>query len=156
VTKVLYVEHNDDNLYMLKTRLELRMARQPAGGLALQALNRHKEALASYSQSARVAKGFCETHFNQPITLLTVGDFRHSFEKCEWRWRRTGMSAQRLWPSAWLGEHPLRGRTIPRRAGLGDCPWVRNVVWSSAGQGSGTPAPIGCQRNMLRREKAGK
>ena len=23
VTKVLYVEHNDDNLYMLKTRLEL-------------------------------------------------------------------------------------------------------------------------------------
>jgi CheY-like chemotaxis protein len=24
VTKVLYVEHNDDNLYMLKTRLELR------------------------------------------------------------------------------------------------------------------------------------
>jgi CheY-like chemotaxis protein len=24
VTKVLYVEHNDDNLYMLKMRLELR------------------------------------------------------------------------------------------------------------------------------------
>ena len=24
MTKVLYVEHNDDNLYMLKTRLELR------------------------------------------------------------------------------------------------------------------------------------
>jgi CheY-like chemotaxis protein len=24
VTKVLYVEHNDDNLYMLRTRLELR------------------------------------------------------------------------------------------------------------------------------------
>jgi CheY-like chemotaxis protein len=24
VTKVLYVEHSDDNLYMLKTRLELR------------------------------------------------------------------------------------------------------------------------------------
>jgi CheY-like chemotaxis protein len=23
VTKILYVEHNDDNLYMLKTRLEL-------------------------------------------------------------------------------------------------------------------------------------
>ena len=23
MTKVLYVEHNDDNLYMLKTRLEL-------------------------------------------------------------------------------------------------------------------------------------
>jgi hypothetical protein len=26
VTKVLYVEHNEDNLYMLKTRLELRGA----------------------------------------------------------------------------------------------------------------------------------
>jgi hypothetical protein len=31
----------------------VRMARQPAGGFALQALNRHNEALASYSSELR-------------------------------------------------------------------------------------------------------
>ena len=93
-------------------------------GFALQALNRHNEALASYSRALELQKDFADAHFNQAISLLTIGDFRRGFEKYEWRWRRTGMPAQRRSYSRplWLGEYPLRGRTILLHAeqGLGD------------------------------------
>jgi tetratricopeptide (TPR) repeat protein len=93
-------------------------------GFALQALNRHNEALASYSKALELRKDFADAHFNQAISLLTIGDFRRGFEKYEWRWRRTGMPAQRrsYGRALWLGEYPLRGRTILLHAeqGLGD------------------------------------
>jgi tetratricopeptide (TPR) repeat protein len=93
-------------------------------GFALQALNRHNEALASYSRALELRKDFADAHFNQAISLLTIGDFRRGFEKYEWRWRRTGMPAQRrsYGRPLWLGEYPLRGRTILLHAeqGLGD------------------------------------
>ena len=111
------------------------MARQPAGGFALQALNRHNEALASYSRALELRKDFADAHFNQAISLLTMGDFRRGFEKYEWRWRRTGMPTQRrsYGRPLWLGEYPLQGRTILLHA----------------------YAP-GSQRDMLRREEARK
>src|SRR5262245_31699151 len=93
-------------------------------GFALQALNRHNEALASYSRALELRKDFADAHFNQAISLLTIGDFRRGFEKYEWRWRRTGMPAQRrsYGRALWLGEYPLQGRTILLHAeqGLGD------------------------------------
>src|SRR6266446_2169575 len=93
-------------------------------GFALQALNRHDEALASYSKALELRRDFADAHFNQAIALLTIGDFRRGFEKYEWRWRRTGMPAQRrsYGRPLWLGEYPLRGRTILLHAeqGLGD------------------------------------
>jgi tetratricopeptide (TPR) repeat protein len=93
-------------------------------GFALQALSRHNEALASYSRALELQKDFADAHFNQAITLLTIGDFRRGFEKYEWRWRRTGMPAQRrnYGRPLWLGEYPLQGRTILLHAeqGLGD------------------------------------
>src|SRR6266436_5485297 len=93
-------------------------------GFALQALNRHDEALASYSKALELRRDFADAHFNQAIALLTIGDFRRGFEKYEWRWRRTGMPAQRrsYGRPLWLGEYPLGGRTILLHAeqGLGD------------------------------------
>src|SRR5262249_56822116 len=75
-------------------------------------------------RALELQKDFADAHFNQAISLLTIGDFRRGFEKYEWRWRRTGMPAQRRSYSRplWLGEYPLRGRTILLRAeqGLGD------------------------------------
>jgi len=93
-------------------------------GFALQALNRHNEALASYSRALELQKDFADAHFNQAISLLTIGEFRRGFEKYEWRWRRTGMPTRRRSYGCplWLGEYPLRGRTILLHAeqGLGD------------------------------------
>ena len=91
-------------------------------GLALQALNRFDEALTSYSKALELQKDYADAHFNQALALLTVGDFRRGFEEYEWRWRRTGMPAQGRGRPLWLGEYPLRGRTILLHAeqGLGD------------------------------------
>ena len=80
--------------------------------LALQALNRFDEALTSYSKALELQKDYADAHFNQALALLTVGDFRRGFEEYEWRWRRTGMPAQGRGRPLWLGEYPLRGRTI--------------------------------------------
>jgi tetratricopeptide (TPR) repeat protein len=93
-------------------------------GFALQALNRHNEALASYSRALELRKDFADAHFNQALALLTIGEFRRGFEEYEWRWRRTGLPAQRrsYGRALWLGEYPLQGRTILLHAeqGLGD------------------------------------
>jgi tetratricopeptide (TPR) repeat protein len=93
-------------------------------GLALQALNRHQEALASYGRAVEIQKDYADAHFNQALALLTIGDFRRGFEKYEWRWRRTGMPAERRGHGRplWLGEYPLQRKTILVQAeqGLGD------------------------------------
>jgi tetratricopeptide (TPR) repeat protein len=91
-------------------------------GLALQALNRFDAALTSYSKALELQMDYADAHFNQALALLTVGDFRRGFEEYEWRWRRTGMPAHGRRRPLWLGEYPLRGRTILLHAeqGLGD------------------------------------
>ena len=83
-------------------------------GLALQALNRHPEALASYGRAVEIQKDYADAHFNQALALLTIGDFRRGFAKYEWRWRRTGMPAERRGHGRplWLGEYPLQRKTI--------------------------------------------
>jgi tetratricopeptide (TPR) repeat protein len=91
-------------------------------GLALQALNRFDAALTSYSKALELQKDYADAHFNQALALLTVGEFRRGFEEYEWRWRRTGMPGHGRGRPLWLGEYPLRGRTILLHAeqGLGD------------------------------------
>ena len=57
------------------------------------------------------------------LALLTLGDYRRGFEEYEWRWRRTGMPAQKSrGRPLWLGEYPLARKTILLHAeqGLGD------------------------------------
>jgi hypothetical protein len=124
------------------------MARQPAGGFA-----RHNEALASFSGALELRKDFAEAHFNQAIMLLTIGDFRRGFEKREWRWRRPGCPRGADGRPPWLGEYPLRG--TPSR----DWAIARGYGMSSGRAPAREAArlrPIGCQRDILRREKAGK
>src|SRR5262249_15223477 len=93
-------------------------------GLALQALNRHDEALASYSKALELRKDYADAHLNQALALLTTGEFGRGFEKYEWRWRQTGIPTHGRGYGCplWLGEYPLQGRTILLHAeqGLGD------------------------------------
>ena len=93
-------------------------------GLALQAVDRPSDALASYRKAIAVQKDYADAHFNQSLALLTIGDFPRGFQEYEWRWRRSGMPAQRRGHGRplWLGEYPLQRKTILLQAeqGLGD------------------------------------
>jgi tetratricopeptide (TPR) repeat protein len=92
-------------------------------GRALAALNRHDEALASYGKAIAIRRDDANAHFSEALALLTLGDYRRGFEKYEWRWRRSGMPAQRgRGRPLWLGEYPLTRKTVLLHAeqGLGD------------------------------------
>jgi len=92
-------------------------------GLALMALNRHQEALDAYRKALELAPDSADAHFNEAQALLTIGDYRRGFEKYEWRWKRSGMPAKpRFRGRPWLGETPVKGKTILLHAeqGLGD------------------------------------
>jgi len=92
-------------------------------GRALSQLNRLDEAIVSYDKALAIRKDYADAHFNNALALLTRGDYRRGFAEYEWRWRRTGMPAQRSrGKPLWLGEYPLARKTILLHAeqGLGD------------------------------------
>jgi tetratricopeptide (TPR) repeat protein len=92
-------------------------------GMALAQLRRFEEAIASYGEVLTRRKDNADAHFNRALALLTVGDYRGGFEDYEWRWRCTGMPAQKnRGRRLWLGDTPLQGKTILLHVeqGLGD------------------------------------
>ncbi|HEX2655422.1 MAG TPA: tetratricopeptide repeat-containing glycosyltransferase family protein [Xanthobacteraceae bacterium] len=93
-------------------------------GVALQALNRYRDAIESYGKALAIQKDYADAHYNEALALLTSGELQRGFAKYEWRWKRTGMPADRrnFGRPLWLGEYPLRGKTILLHAeqGLGD------------------------------------
>jgi tetratricopeptide (TPR) repeat protein len=92
-------------------------------GMALAQLRRFREAIASYGEVLTRRKDNADAHFNRALALLTLGDYPAGFADYEWRWRRTGMTAQKSrGRRLWLGEYSLSGKTILLHAeqGLGD------------------------------------
>jgi tetratricopeptide (TPR) repeat protein len=92
-------------------------------GMALAQLRQFDEAIASYGEVLARRKDNADAHFNRALALLTIGDYRRGFEDYEWRWRRSGIPAQKSRSRRlWLGEFPLHGKTILLHAeqGLGD------------------------------------
>ena len=92
-------------------------------GMALAQLRRFDEAIASYGEVLARSNDNADAHFNRALALLTIGDYRRGFDDYEWRWRRTGMPAQKnRGRRLWLGEFPPNGKTILLHAeqGLGD------------------------------------
>ncbi len=92
-------------------------------GRALSQLNRLDEAIVSYDKALAIRKDYADAHFNNALALLTRGDYRRGFAEYEWRWRRTGMPAQKSrGKPLWLGEYPLARKTVLLHAeqGFGD------------------------------------
>src|SRR5262249_24036877 len=93
-------------------------------GRALQTLNRHADAVASFEKAIALDKNFADAHSNMALSLLTLGHPSRGFAEYEWRWKRTGMTDARRDDRGrpWLGEFPLGQRTILLAAeqGLGD------------------------------------
>jgi hypothetical protein len=93
-------------------------------GRALQALNRHEEAIASFDKALAIDKNYGDAHFNAALSLLALGNFRRGFADYEWRWKRTGMTDARR---GYRGPALARRISIDRRTilllaeqGLGD------------------------------------
>src|SRR5262249_23202452 len=107
------------SLAMMPTHVPAMSSR----GVALQALNRHAEAIASFDRALALAPDFADAHFNRSLALLATGDYARGQMDYEWRWKRSGAAAR---PNCnrplWLGETPLGSRTILLHAeqGLGD------------------------------------
>jgi tetratricopeptide (TPR) repeat protein len=92
-------------------------------GMALAQLRRPAEAITNYEQVLALRKDHPEAHFNAALARLTLGDYCGGFKDYEWRWRRAGMAPQNSrGRPLWLGEYPLRGKTVLLHAeqGLGD------------------------------------
>ena len=93
-------------------------------GRALQALNRHQDAVASFEKAIALEKDYADAHSNLALSLLTLGELQRGFAQYEWRWKRAGMPDTRSGYRGrlWLGEFPLGQRTIllPAEQGLGD------------------------------------
>jgi tetratricopeptide (TPR) repeat protein len=92
-------------------------------GVSLQALNRHGEAIASFDRALALAPDYADAHFNKSLALLAIGDYPGGQAEYEWRWKRAGTDTKHNFGKPlWLGEAPLKGKTILLHAeqGLGD------------------------------------
>ena len=93
-------------------------------GLVLTRLGQVEAALACYDQALCLQPSFANAHFNKGVALLLAGDFSAGWPLYEWRWHPEAqkLPARQFNQALWLGEQPLRGKTLLIHAeqGLGD------------------------------------
>src|SRR5258707_15002651 len=95
-------------------------------GMALAAKNGHGEAVASYSRALALQPDNADVHFNNALSLLTVGDYPRGLAEYEWRFKRVGVGPRKdLRRPLWLGEAPLAGKTILLHAEQGLCATIK-------------------------------
>ncbi len=83
-----------------------------------------QQALSSYERALAVNPDAAETHWNESLCLLQMGQFEAGWRKYEWRWERNRIKAGRrtFAQPLWLGDFSIDGKTILLHAeqGLGD------------------------------------
>lgn len=93
-------------------------------GVVLMELGRLDEALMSFDTAIALRPDFAEPYWNKSLALLLTGDLDAGWALHEWRWKTATLraSARHFEQPLWLGDSPLRGRTILLHAeqGLGD------------------------------------
>ncbi len=87
----------------------------------LHELQRFDEALGAYARALELVPDDADIHWNESLTRLLAGDFRHGWEKYEWRRKRHGYDDRKFEQPLWRGE-AIAGKTILVHAeqGFGD------------------------------------
>jgi len=95
-------------------------------GILLFGLQRHREALDCLDRAIVLDPDHALAHFTRGLVHMTLGDFQKGWPEFEWRWKNehcvTSREKRNLRQPLWLGEQPVRGRTILVHCeqGLGD------------------------------------
>lgn len=93
-------------------------------GNTLRMLMRHDEAIEAYDRVLAVDPENVMSHFSKAFVYLAMGDFERGWPEYEWRWKedQVGKSGRSFAQPLWLGDSPLKGKTILLHAeqGLGD------------------------------------
>ena len=120
-------------------------------GNALQALNRHEEALASYAQALAVDPDNAESHWNESLVRLTLGDYRRGWEKYEWRWRNSALRSppRVVRQPLWLGEEDIAGKTILLHAEQGYGDSIQAIRYAPLVAARGARVLVACQRTLV-------
>jgi tetratricopeptide (TPR) repeat protein len=109
-------------------------------GHALRRLDQPRQALSDFESAIAAAPNFAEAHFEQAMTLLTLGDFDAGWREYEWRWATGAFAAHRRQFEAplWLGQGAIAGKTILLHAeqGFGDTIQFIRYAPIIAGQGA--------------------
>jgi tetratricopeptide (TPR) repeat protein len=90
----------------------------------LHEVRRYGEALDSYRRAIALRPDFADTHYNEALCRLLLGDIEGGMRKHEWRWKTTLLrDRKRDFPQPlWLGDDTIEGKTILLHAeqGFGD------------------------------------
>lgn len=103
-------------------------------GVALRDQRRFDEALAAFKKALQIAPNDAGARTNRAQTNLLLGRYEHGWREYEWRWLDGGQRHE-FGECAWLGEHPLQGKTllVHSEQGFGDTlQFVRFVPWLAA------------------------
>jgi tetratricopeptide (TPR) repeat protein len=75
---------------------------------------RFQEAVEGFTRAKTLQPNNADAHWNDALCRLAMGDFAAGWRGHEWRWRTVALRvAERHYPQPlWLGETPVRGRTI--------------------------------------------
>jgi len=90
----------------------------------LKQLHRLDEAVASCNQALALDPQHADTYWNRGLALLLQGNLRQGFADYHWRWKRAAFAPikRNFYQPLWLGDTPVRGKTVLLHAeqGLGD------------------------------------
>lgn len=118
-------------------------------GTALKQRMQVDAAIASYEQAIAIKPDFADAHLNKALLKLLAGDYAEGWQSYEWRWKSEHKASLRhLTQPMWLGNAPLRGKTILLHCeqGFGDtlqfCRYVPLVSAMGAQVIVEAPAPL--------------
>ena len=124
---LLGLDRNEEALHSLEQVLAVSTDQADAlrgMGVTLEILNRRREALDCLERSLQLKPGHAEALCNRGFAHLALGHLPQGFRDMEQRWETRHLRGARLKTSAplWLGEQPLRGRTLllHHEQGFGD------------------------------------
>jgi predicted O-linked N-acetylglucosamine transferase (SPINDLY family) len=119
-------------------------------GTVMEALGRFEEALSAYDQALKIAPDYAEASWNKAALCLLLGDLEQGWPLFESRWRvqAHGLRSRQFAQPLWLGDSPIRGRTLLIHAeqGLGDTLQFCRLALDAQAQGAKVllevPAPL--------------